>query len=60
MIVNHFGIKPARGGRPDSDRREIIRMVVVIGDFEKEIMRYLMEVVDILSSVNSVAEMVVE
>lgn len=34
--------------------------MAAVGDFEKEVMRCLVEVVDILSSVSSVAETVVE
>lgn len=59
-IVNHFGRKPASGGRPDNDNREIVSSKEVTGAFWNESRRLLMDVVDSFSNVRSVAEIVIE
>lgn len=60
LIINHLGVKPARGGRPDSERIEAIRSKVAIGFFEKEVVSDFMVVTDSLFSASNAAETVME
>lgn len=42
--INHFDIKPVRGGRPPRDRRTGGRRVVIIGAFAQEMASVLIVV----------------
>lgn len=54
--INHFGIKPVRGGSPPSDNNTRAAVVVKIGLFDQVIARVLILVADDIFRVRNAAD----
>lgn len=57
--INHFGMKPVRGGRPPSDRRVRVVMVMMAGVLVQFMVSVLIFVECISLNVRNVADVII-